>query len=506
MQYNTMIQKKMMLGALSLVSASVWSQQRPNVIFIMADDLGYGDLECYQGKEKTPHINAFASEGCQFMDAYAVASTSTPSRYSFLTGRYSWRENNTRIAPGDAGMIVSPDAFTVADVFSKAGYRTAAFGKWHLGLGSRTGEQTWNTELDLGLSELGFDDWQIMAATADRVPCVYIRGNSEKGGRRINHGRVVNLDPSDPIRVSYAQSLGDSTWFDYPNDVKLAPKAPKDHHGATIVDSIPRIGHMTGGYAARWKDENIADTIVGNTIDFIRSQAGSGEPFFVYMATNDIHVPRWPHARFRGKSKMGLRGDAILAFDWSVGQIMKTLKELHLDENTLVIISSDNGPVLNDGYADEAEPLAKAVGHKISGGLRGGKYTSYEGGTRVPFLVRWPGKVPQGTVSKALVSQIDFLATMGDLLQIDIPQDQAIDSKGYCDAWLGKDLEHGRDFILEATNNRRVSVRTKDWKYIPTGELYQMSEPETKNVAAEHPDQVKALKKLIADEAARTTK
>ncbi len=134
------------------------------------------------------------------------------------------------------------------------------------------------------------------------------------------------------------------------------------------------------------------------------------------------------------------------------------------------------------------------------------KYTSYEGGTRVPFLVRWPGKVPQGTVSKALVSQIDFLATMGDLLQIDIPQDQAIDSKGYCDAWLGKDLEHGRDFILEATNNRRVSVRTKDWKYIPTGELYQMSEPETKNVAAEHPDQVKALKKLIADEAARTTK
>lgn len=508
--------KILVLGALNLVSMCALAQERPNVIFIMADDLGFGDLECYNGKESTPHINEFARQGCLFTNAYAVASTSTPSRYSFLTGKYSWREKNTGIATGDAGMIISPETFTVADLFSQAGYVTAAFGKWHLGLGSKTGQQTWNTELDQGLTDLGFDDWHIMAATADRVPCVYIRGNSERGGRKINHGRVVNLDPKDPIRVSYTQSLGDSTWFEYPNAVKLAPRAKNDHHGATIVDSIPRIGHMIGGYAARWKDENIADTIVGNAINFIRARATAKEPFFVYMATNDIHVPRWPHDRFRGKSKMGLRGDAIMAFDWSVGKIMEALKELNIDDNTLVIISSDNGPVLDDGYDDRAEPLAQAAGHLISGGLRGGKYTSFEGGTRVPFLVRWPACVPQGKISQAMVSQVDFLGTMADLLHEKVPVGQAMDSQRETASWLGQDLEKGRDYILETTNERKVSVRTRDWKYIHTGELYKMSEAElhddytpiytpveVTNVASENEAQVRVMKKIIADEVAK---
>lgn len=516
MKSNLLNRKALLFGALTIATISS-AQNRPNVIFIMADDLGFGDLECYNGKEKTPNLNQIAQEGCQFVNAYAVASTSTPSRYSFLTGRYSWREPNTGVAPGDAGMIISPETFTIADLFSQAGYSTAAFGKWHLGLGSRTGAQTWNTELDLGLTELGFDDWHIMAATADRVPCVYIQGNSEKGNRKINHGRVVNLDPNDPIKVSYSQSLGDSTWYDYPEAVKLAPTSPNDHHGATIVDSIPRIGHMIGGYAARWKDENIADTIVANTINYIRSKTESKEPFFVYMATNDIHVPRWPHKRFRGKSKMGLRGEAIMAFDWSVGQIMNTLKELNIDDNTLVIISSDNGPVLNDGYADQADPLSKAVGHLISGGLRGGKYSQYEGGTRVPFLVRWPAHVPQGQISHAMVSQIDFLGTMAQMLGVKIPVGQGIDSRKELNAWLGEDLENGRDYVLEATNGGQVSVRTKDWKYISNGELYRMSETELHdeytpihtpiektNVASANPDQVEVMKRIIAEESSKT--
>ncbi len=516
MKYCLPARKARLTGVMAFAACTALAQQRPNVIFIMADDIGYGDLECYNGKETTPHVNEFARQGCLFTDAYAVASTSTPSRYSFLTGKYSWREANTGIATGDAGMIISPETFTVADLFSKAGYCTAAFGKWHLGLGSTTGAQSWNTELDQGLTELGFDDWHIMAATADRVPCVYIRGNSEKGGRKVNHGRVVNLDPKDPIRVSYTQAIGDSTWFQFPDAVKLAPRAQNDHHGATIVDSIPRIGHMTGGYAARWKDENIADTIVANTIGFMREKAAAGEPFFIYMATNDIHVPRWPHKRFRGKSKMGLRGEAIMAFDWSVGQIMDALKALNIDDNTLVIISSDNGPVLDDGYADRAEPLAQAAGHLISGGLRGGKYTAYEGGTRVPFLVRWPGHVPQGTLSKALVSQVDFLGTMAELLGEDIPAGQGMDSRKEASAWLGKDLENGRDYVLETTNNRKVSVRTHEWKYVHTGELYKMNETElhdeytplytpteATNVAANCPEQVIEMKNIITEEAAK---
>lgn len=502
-------------AGLLCLSGAMAQTQKPNVIYIMADDLGYGDLECYNGKQATPNTNLLASQGCMFLNAHSVASTSTPSRFSLLTGKYSWRQNGTGIADGDAKMIISPDTYTVADMFHAAGYATAAYGKWHLGLGSVSGGQDWNGELDQDLNDLGFDDWQIMAATADRVPCVFIAGHSDRGGRSAQHGRVVNLTATDPIRVNYASAIGDSCGYDYPAACKLLPSDNRGH-GNTIVDSIPRIGHMTGGYSARWKDENMADTIVAKATGFMARSVKAGEPFFIYMATNDVHVPRYPHKRFRGKSAMGLRGEAIMSFDWSVGKVMKALDSLGVTNNTILVVTSDNGPVLDDGYADNCVALTTAVSHKISGGLKGGKYGLYEGGTTVPFFVRWPGHVGAGSKSGALVSQIDFMATMADYLGVKIPLGEAPDSKAQPAGWFAIDLTGGRDHITETNNAGQLCIRTKDWKYISDSELYSMNKTEqqgtytTLNTATEatnefssQPAALATMRALAAEEVAK---
>ena len=327
------------------------SKDKPNVILIYADDLGYGDLECYGAKNvQTPHINRLAQEGIRFTDAHAVAATSTPSRYSLLTGEYAWRKPGTDVAAGNAGMIISPRQFTLADMFKSVGYATGAIGKWHLGLGEKTGEQDWNAPLSSTPADLGFDYHYIMAATADRVPCVFIEDS-----------QIANYDPSAPIEVSYRQNFpGEPTGKDNPE--LLYNLKPSHGHDMSIVNGISRIGYMKGGGKALWKDENIADSITTHAIQFIESH--KDEPFFLYFATNDVHVPRFPHDRFRGKNPMGLRGDAIAQFDWSVGELLNTLDRLGLTENTLVILSSDNGPVVDDGYADEAEERLNGTSHR----------------------------------------------------------------------------------------------------------------------------------------------
>ena len=377
------------------------STDKPNVILIYADDLGYGDLECYGAKNvQTPHINRLAQEGIRFTDAHAVTATSTPSRYSLLTGEYAWRKPGTDVAAGNAGMIISPGQFTLADMFKSVGYATGAIGKWHLGLGEKTGEQDWNAPLSSTPADLGFDYHYIMAATADRVPCVFIEDS-----------QIANYDPSAPIEVSYRQNFpGEPTGKDNPE--LLYNLKPSHGHDMSIVNGISRIGYMKGGGKALWKDENIADSITTHAIQFIESH--KDEPFFLYFATNDVHVPRFPHDRFRGKNPMGLRGDAIAQFDWSVGELLNTLDRLGLTENTLVILSSDNGPVVDDGYADEAEE--RLNGHRPSGPWRGNKYSAFEGGTAVPAIVRWPARIQSGKESGALISQIDWMASLGKLI------------------------------------------------------------------------------------------
>ena len=351
------------------------------------------------------------------------------------------------------------------------------------------------------LGDLGFDYHYIMAATADRVPCVFIE-----------NGKVANYDPSDPIEVSYTKNFpGEPTGKDNPE--LLYNLHPSNGHDMSIVNGISRIGFMKGGGKALWKDENIADSITVHAIDFIKQH--KDEPFFMYFATNDVHVPRFPHDRFRGKNPMGLRGDAIAQFDWTVGQLMETLDQLGLTENTLIILSSDNGPVVADGYKDKAEELLN--GHTPSGPWRGNKYSAFEGGTAVPVIVRWPQKIKKTGDSDVLMSQIDWLASLGALINARLPKGSAPDSYDRLGNLIGTD-KTDRPWIVEQSMNHTLSVRTKDWKYIEpnddpttfmkaekieTGnlnvpQLYEMEKvSEQENVAEKYPEKVFELQTIL---------
>ena len=443
------------LGALALTACSSAETkqllEKPNVLFIYADDIGYGDLSCYGSSSvRTPHVEALASEGILFTNAHSGAATSTPSRYAMLTGQYAWRRRGTGIAAGNAAMVITPERYTLADMFHDAGYQTAVVGKWHLGLGEKTGEQDWNGVVKPNPSDIGFDYSYIMAATADRTPCMFME-----------NGKGVGLDPDDPVYVSYIENFeGEPTGKDNPELLRMHPS---HGHDQSIVNGISRIGYMKGGKSALWRDEDIADSIAAHAIRFIEEKATKDEPFFMYLATNDIHVPRVPHERFAGKSGLGPRGDALLQFDNTVGEVMKALKRLNLDEKTIVVLSSDNGPVIDDGYKDQAVELLGD--HRATGVFRGGKYSSYEGGTRVPCIVRWKGYVKPG-VSDALMSQLDWLESFAELCGVEIPEGAAPDSENHLKAWLDAEKD-GRIKIVEQNLQNNLSLTDGEWKYIP---------------------------------------
>lgn len=376
----------------SQTTAQEKQTQRPNVVFIYADDIGYGDLSCNGAKTiHTPNVERLAKMGVRFTNAHSAAATSTPSRYAMLTGEYAWRKAGTGIAAGDAAAIIRPERYTMANLFKDAGYNTGVVGKWHLGLGDKGGEQDWNKPLQPGTNDIGFEYSFIMAATGDRVPCVFVEND-----------QVINLDPNDPIQVSYKANFpGEPTGKDNPELLKMHPS---HGHDQSIVNGISRIGYMKGGKSALWQDEKIAETLTGKAVSFIEGHKSA--PFFLYFATQDAHVPRVPSPQFAGKSGMGPRGDCLLEFDWSVGEILNALERLGLDKNTLVILSSDNGPVVDDGYKDQAVEL---LGDHTPGGIyRGGKYSSFEAGTRIPCIWSWQGVIRPGTVSDALLCQIDW--------------------------------------------------------------------------------------------------
>jgi arylsulfatase A-like enzyme len=341
-----------------------------------------------------------------------------------------------------------------------------------------------------------------MAATGDRVPCVFIE-----------NGFIADYDPTAPIEVNYRQNFaGEPTGKSHPELLYNLKPSPNHGHDQSIVNGISRIGFMKGGGKALWKDENIADSITSHAIDFIRRN--HEEPFFMYLCTNDIHVPRFPHPRFRGKTDMGHRGDAIVQFDWTIGEVMKTLKELNIDKNTIIILTSDNGPVVDDGYDDEA--VARLGSHKPSGPLRGNKYSSFEGGTRVPFIVSWPHGINKAKDSEALVSQIDLFASFAQMLNARLPKGSCPDSRKHWDALVGKDSK-GCEYVVEQNLWNVLSIRTNDWKYIepsngasymkltdietgnsPLPQLYDMNhEGEKVNLAEEHPDIVENLKGIL---------
>ena len=468
----------------------------PNIILIYADDLGYGDVGCYGAtRVRTPNIDRLAKEGLKFTDGHSASATCTPSRFALLTGEYAWRKKGTGVLPGNASLIIPPGRTTLPLMLKRAGYSTGVVGKWHLGLGS--GELDWNGDIKPGPLEVGFDYGFVIPATGDRVPCVYVE----------NH-RVVGLNPEDPIRVSYGQPIGDMpTGKANPEKLKLHPS---HGHDQTIVNGISRIGYMSGGRSALWADEDMADVLVRKAKGFIEDHARG--PFFLYFATHDIHVPRVPSARFAGKTEMGPRGDAIVQLDWCVDEIIETLDRLNLGKDTLIILTSDNGPVVDDGYRDDA--VRRLGAHRPAGPLRGGKYSAFEGGTRVPFLVRWPARVKPG-VSQALVCQIDLVASIASLIGQKLADRDAPDSFNVLSALLGMS-DAGRDHLVEHASV--LSLRQGPWKLIEPGsgprvfentgiesgqighpQLYNLTEDmgETKDVAALHPDRVREMHELL---------
>ncbi len=472
------------------------ASDRPNIVLIYADDLGYGDVGCYGAtKVKTPNIDRLAREGLRFTDGHSSSATCTPSRYALLTGEYAWRKPGTGVLAGDAPLIIPPGRTTLPAMLKRAGYATGVVGKWHLGLGD--GAIDWNGEIKPGPLEIGFDYGFIIPATGDRVPCVYVE----------NH-RVLGLDPQDPIRVSYRQPIGEMpTGKANPERLKLHPS---HGHDQTIINGISRIGYMTGGKPALWVDEDMAGVLTRTATRFIEEHASV--PFFLYFATHDIHVPRVPDPRFAGKTEMGPRGDAIAELDWCVGGILEILDRRGLSNDTLIIFSSDNGPVVDDGYRDDA--VRKLGGHRPAGQLRGGKYSAFEGGTRVPFLVRWPARVKAG-MSSALVCQIDLLATLAALVDQKLADNDAPDSFDVLPALLGPSAP-GRDHLVE--HAAVLSLREGPWKIIEAGkgprvlantntetgqaealQLYNLEEDlgETNNVAAQHPDRARKMHSLL---------
>jgi len=426
--------------------------RKPNVVFIYADDIGFGDLSCNGAKTiHTPNVEQLATLGVRFTNMHSTAATCTPSRYSLLTGEYAWRREGTGIATGDAGSIIRPERFTLADLFKNSGYRTAVVGKWHLGLGDKKGSQDWNGLITPGASALGFDYSFLIPATGDRVPCVFVENE-----------RVVHLDPNDPIAVSYEKNFeGEPTGKLNPELLRMHPS---HGHNMSIVNGISRIGYMKGGKSALWKDEEIGDVITGKALNFI--EKSKNEPFFLYFATHDVHVPRVPNPRFTGKSGMGPRGDAILEFDWSVGEVLKTLKRLGIEKNTIIIVTSDNGPVVDDGYKDQAVELLGT--HKPAGKYRGGKYSSFEGGTRVPGILCWPGTVKPG-ISDELLCQVDLLRTFAGLLKANLPSGAAPDSEDHLNAWLNNGGK-GREFLVLQNVNNNLSIEDGRWKFIAPGQ------------------------------------
>ncbi|MBA3699241.1 MAG: arylsulfatase [Planctomycetes bacterium] len=426
------------------IALALSAERPPNIVLIYADDLGYGDLSCYGATAvKTPHCDRVAAEGLRLTSGYCTSATCTPSRYSMLTGEYAWRRKGTGILPGDATMIIEPGRATLPAQLKRAGYATAVVGKWHLGLGTKEHPVDWNGDVGPGPLDIGFDSCFLMPATGDRVPCVYLRDR-----------RVVGLDPADPIAVSYKEAFpGVPTGV----TARATLKMDWDYgHNEAVVNGVGRIGHMKGGTAALWKDEDMADVLAREGAAYIARF--KDQPFFLYYAAHSIHVPRVVHERFVGATTMGPRGDAIVEFDFQVGVLMDALKANGVAENTLVIITSDNGPVLNDGYKDQA---AEKIGdHRAGGPLRGGKYSSFEAGCRVPFLVWGPGVKPG--VSDALVSQIDLATTCAGLAGVVPTANECPDSLPQADALLGKDSV-GRPWMIEHATG--LALRVGQWKY-----------------------------------------
>ncbi len=397
----------------------------PNVVLIFADDLGYGDLGCYGAtKLKTPNIDRLARGGRMFTDAHSASAVCTPSRYALLTGEYPVRKNIYVPAMLRGGLLVDTNQQTIGSLMHDAGYATACIGKWHLGFGKERPD--WNGELRPGPLELGFDYYFGVPVVNSHPPFVYVE----------NH-RVVGLVPEDPF---------------VPNKKAKTREFPEKM-------GLAQIGGADAAHAL-YDDEMVGTKLVERAIEWIKARGKS--PFFLYLATTNIHHPFTPHPRFKGTSQCGRYGDFVHELDWMVGEVMKTLEEQGVTDNTLVIFTSDNGGMFNVGGQNAWE-----AGHALNGELLGFKFSAWEGGHRVPFIARWPGRIEAGTTSSALICNIDMIATLAAITGSELKAGQGRDSVNILPALQGTEGRPLRDHLLLAARQpSHLAVRKGKWMYI----------------------------------------
>jgi len=474
------------------ITANLSAAEKPNVIFIMADDMGYGDVGCYNSKSKipTPNMDRLAKQGMRFTDAHTPSAVCTPTRYGVLTGRYCWRSRTkSKVLWGFDHPLIEPTRMTVASFLKDQGYATACSGKWHLGLGwalkngsskpwpDRTKGEPHNNGWDIdytksltgGPNAVGFDYFFGFAASNNMPPYCFIEND-----------RVVGLPNLIKTPLNYGNT-----------------ESPMVHN---------------------WEDSQYGPTITEKAVGFIeRHHANNPEqPFFMYLPSQAPHRPCVPPPFVQGKSDAGNRGDMVFEFDWTVGRIMDTLEKLGLVKNTLLIVTSDNGGTPGDTFPKgsgkrNGNTRGETYGHKSCGDWRGYKSEIWEGGHRVPYLVRWPGRVKPGSISSETVCLTDLLATVSDVLDVPLPDSAGQDSESILPALLGK---KSNGPIREATVHHdyagRFAIRQGDWKWVGRAvngvdkfsgnpALYNLkTDPgETTDVISDHAEIATRLDKLL---------
>ncbi|MGJ8654723.1 MAG: sulfatase family protein [Opitutaceae bacterium] len=431
---NQTIFKLVLISLFALSGQIVSAGKLPNVVLIFADDLGYGDLSCYGAtKVQTPNIDKLAAEGRMFTDAHSASAVCTPSRYGMLTGEYPVRAKGGQGLWGPCShfqsLLIDTDKLTLSQLFKNKGYATAVIGKWHLGFG--TGKTDWNKPLRPGPLELGFDYYFGIPKVNSGYPYVYVENDS-----------IVGYDPSDPI--TFKPPFSKTTTY--------PPEAGKK--------SANKVGGAKKAHAI-YDDEQTGTLLAQKAVTWI--EANQEDPFFLFFPSPNIHHPFTPATEFKGSSQAGLYGDFIHELDWQVGEIVKCLEENGLADNTLIIVTSDNGGMFNRGGQD-----AFQEGHRQNGDLLGFKFGVWEGGHRVPFIAKWPGKIEANSVSEQLISGVDMLATFAAVTGQTIEADQIADSINVLPALLGEPIAPLRETLVLCPNKpSHLSLRKNKWVYIP---------------------------------------
>ncbi|HPA18485.1 MAG TPA: arylsulfatase [Verrucomicrobiae bacterium] len=452
---------------------------RPNVVIILADDLGYGDVRCFnpgRGKIPTPHIDRLAGQGMRFMDGHSSSGVCSPSRYALLTGRYHWRSRlQTGIVDYLERPLIAPDRLTIAELAKQHGYRTAAIGKWHLG---------W--------------DWDIPEEQREffapsQKPGPPVTDELRQAWKMVYSGPIAG----GPTTRGFEEYFGTDVpnWPPYcfiENDrtVGLPTEFLPKENFQNALASKP--GPAVGG----WKLDRILPALGDRACEFIARQAKAGRPFLLYMPLTSPHTPIAVAPEWQGKSGLNIYGDFVMETDAVVGRVMGALDECGVADRTLVIFTSDNGPAYRIGPVGAIEKL----GHFSSGPLRGHKGSVWEGGHRVPFVVRWPGVVRPGGVCGQLVHQADIMATLAHIFGARLPDAAGVDSFSLLPLLMGEDRPV-RPHAVSCAGHGEPSVRSGAWKFIPSAgpQLYHLVEDigETRNLAAEQPARVAEMRALL---------